>query len=429
MNAHVQPGALQVATPAPAPASNLGRRRKQLFLAFAGAVALAAAGAATYNIVVGSAHVETDNAYVDADTAQVTSLTAGPVAEVRVVDTQAVKRGDVLVVLDDTDRRLDLEGAEAALGDIVRRVRGYQANNTALSGTVAARQADLIRASADLARAQSEYDRRAPLAGSGVVSGEEVTSVKTQLDSARAAFAQAETNIQAAQGARESNNVLIEGVSLDQNPEVIAAQWFECQEGAIASSWNPDFRLLRDLRTPGAKATVASGGHVQLEPRPPYQAFHMRSSTGDGGGMARCRRFLTPALALGLAACATSGNEVRIVSQAHGSDFFSLGAPGVYKASKGLHVGGRVCRMGRSTVFSPRTIRIEHLDNGGRLLDTTYAASPAINRTFDEACRSYSTRVTWTLGEGDTLRACFDHGRACPVAAESKATVAAPAQP
>jgi membrane fusion protein (multidrug efflux system) len=106
----------------------------------------------------------------------------------------------------------------------MRRVRGYQANNTSLSGQVAARQADLIRARAELARAQTEYDRRAPLAGSGAVSGEELTSVKTQLDAAQAAYAQAQANIQAAQGARESNNVLIEGVSLDQNPEVRAAQ-------------------------------------------------------------------------------------------------------------------------------------------------------------------------------------------------------------
>jgi len=223
MNVHVQTDTLQVDTPA-APGPNLSRRRKQLFLAFAGAVALAAAGLATYNIVVASGHAETDNAYVDADTAQVTSLTAGPVAAVRVVDTQAVKRGDVLVVLDDTDRRLDLQQAEAALADVTRRVRGYQANNTSLSGQIEARQADLIRVQAELARAQAEYDRRAPLAGSGAVSGEELTTVKTQLDANRAAFVQARANIQTAQGARESNNVLIEGVSLDQNPEVRAAQ-------------------------------------------------------------------------------------------------------------------------------------------------------------------------------------------------------------
>jgi membrane fusion protein (multidrug efflux system) len=224
MNAHAQPDSLELATPFPAPAAGPNRRRKQLFLAFAGAVALAAAGGAAYKVAAGSRHVETDNAYVDADTAQVTALTAGPVAEVRVVDTQFVRKGDVLVVLDDTDRRLDLQQAEAALADIVRRVRGYAANDTSLSGQVAARQADLIRAHAELARAQAEYDRRAPLAGSGAVSGEELTSVKTQLDAAQAAYAQAEANIKAAQGARESNNVLIEGVTLDQNPEVKAAQ-------------------------------------------------------------------------------------------------------------------------------------------------------------------------------------------------------------
>jgi membrane fusion protein (multidrug efflux system) len=224
MNAHVQADALKAGAPALKPAPDLSRRRKQLFVLFAGAVAIAAAGATAYNLVVGAKHVETDNAYVDADTAQVTSLTAGPVADVRVVDTQAVKKGDVLVVLDDTDRQLDLQQAQAALADIQRRVRGYQANDTSLSGQVAARQADLVRAKAELARAQAEYDRRAPLASSGAVSGEEMTSVKTQLDAAQAAFAQAQANVQAATGARESNNVLIEGVSFDQNPEVRAAQ-------------------------------------------------------------------------------------------------------------------------------------------------------------------------------------------------------------
>jgi hypothetical protein len=65
---------------------------------------------------VASRHAVTDNAYVDAETAQVTALTSGPVAEVRVVDTQAVGKGDVLVVLDDADRRLELEQAQSALG-------------------------------------------------------------------------------------------------------------------------------------------------------------------------------------------------------------------------------------------------------------------------------------------------------------------------
>jgi membrane fusion protein (multidrug efflux system) len=99
-------------------------------------------------------------------------------------------------------------------------VRGYQANDTALNGQIAARQADLVRARAELDRARTEFNRRQPLAKSGAVSGEELTTVKTALDAAEAAFAQAEANLRAAQGAFQANDVLIEGAPLDQNPEV-----------------------------------------------------------------------------------------------------------------------------------------------------------------------------------------------------------------
>ena len=59
----------------------------------------------------------------------------------------------------------------------------------------------------------------------GAVSGEEVTSFKTALESAQAAYAQAHGNLTAAQGAHAANDVLIEGVSLEQNPEVTAARF------------------------------------------------------------------------------------------------------------------------------------------------------------------------------------------------------------
>jgi membrane fusion protein (multidrug efflux system) len=199
-------------------------QRKALFLGLAGVVALAGGGFTLYQTGVAAKHVKTDNAYVDAETAQVTALTNGPVAQVRVVDTQMVRKGDILVVLDATDRRLELEQAQAALGQIERRVRGYQANNGALSGQIAARQADVVRARADLQRAQAEYDRREPLADTGAVSGEEMTAFRTALDAAQAAYSQALANVAAAQGARSANDVLISGVPLDQNPEVVAAR-------------------------------------------------------------------------------------------------------------------------------------------------------------------------------------------------------------
>jgi membrane fusion protein (multidrug efflux system) len=206
------------------PAADTGKRKK-LFFALASVIALAGAGYGVYDVAFASKHVETDNAYVNADVAQVTALTSGPVAQVRVVDTKTVKKGDVLVVLDDTDRRLDLEQAESALAQVERKVRSLQANGAALGGQIAARQADLVRARAELARATSEYQRRLPLAGGGAISDEELTAVKTQMESAQAAFAQAEANLRAAQGSQEANDVLISGLPLDQNPEVTAARF------------------------------------------------------------------------------------------------------------------------------------------------------------------------------------------------------------
>ncbi|HEY2598229.1 MAG TPA: HlyD family efflux transporter periplasmic adaptor subunit [Candidatus Dormibacteraeota bacterium] len=200
------------------------RKRKTLFLALASGIALAGGAFWTYQITVAAKHVATDNAYVDAESAQVTALTSGPVAEVRVVDTQAVKKGDVLVVLDDTDRRLELEQAASALAQAERKIRSYQANDTTLGGQISAREADLIHAKSELQRAQVEYERRKPLAGSGAVSGEEVTSFKTALESAQAAYAQAQANLSSAQGAHQANDVLISGVTLEQNPEVTATR-------------------------------------------------------------------------------------------------------------------------------------------------------------------------------------------------------------
>jgi membrane fusion protein (multidrug efflux system) len=231
MNKPLTPQDLENAAPvaasaaaATAPANPAKSPRKKLLMGLAGTVALAGAAFWTYEHVIASRHVSTDNAYVDAEVAQVTALTSGPVAEVRASDAQMVAKGDVLVVLDDRDRQLEVEQAEAAFGQVLRRVRAYGATDDALAGQMAARVADLQRARADLARAAAEYDRRKPLAGTGAISGEELTAAKSTLEAAQAATRQAEAQLKAAEGMREANNVLISGVSLDDNPEVKAAR-------------------------------------------------------------------------------------------------------------------------------------------------------------------------------------------------------------
>ncbi|MDB5476396.1 MAG: EmrA/EmrK family multidrug efflux transporter periplasmic adaptor subunit [Phenylobacterium sp.] len=199
-------------------------RRRRLLTWLAVAVVIAAVAYGAYALMFAGRTVGTDNAYVGAEVAQVTPLVGGPVAAVPARETQSVRTGQPLVILDDSDARIAVAQAEAALGQAERKVRGYAANDTALGGQVAARQADLGRAQSDLVRARTDLDRRQNLASSGAVSGEELTIAKNQFAQAQAGLAQAQANLRAAQGQREANLTLIEGASLAQNPEVAAAQ-------------------------------------------------------------------------------------------------------------------------------------------------------------------------------------------------------------
>ena len=215
--------------------------RKKLFTLLALTVVAAAVGVFAYEHFFASRYVSTENAYTAAEMAQVTPFVGGIVREVRVSDTQAVRRGDVLVVLvvlDDTDARLALEQAEAELGRAQRRVRGYVANDTSLAAQVIARDSDRIRAEAqlasaasDLERAKVDLERREALSDSGSVSADEVTRARNAfqtataaLAAAKAAAAQTTANRAAALGQREANATLIADTTEAANPEVALAR-------------------------------------------------------------------------------------------------------------------------------------------------------------------------------------------------------------
>ncbi|KRA75504.1 hemolysin D [Caulobacter sp. Root656] len=223
---------------APAPEAKTNGKRKALFAGLGAVVLLGAAAYGAYYALVGSHHVETDNAYVGAYVAQVTPLVGGPVRSVAVNDTQAVKQGQVLVVLDDTDARIALASAQADLATAQRKVRRYLATDQSLSAQIAARDADQVRAAATLASARSDLDRtrvdldrRKALAVTGAVSGDELTraqnayaNAQAAYDSAKAAQVQAAANRAAAVGSLAANTVLTDGTSVDTNPEVAAAR-------------------------------------------------------------------------------------------------------------------------------------------------------------------------------------------------------------
>ena len=221
------------------PSTNLEDRtapmqRKKLFLMLGGAIAAAALAYGSYWTLVASHYVSTDNAYVATEMAQVTAEVPGTVHNVAVVDTQRVKKGDVLLQLDDKDAKLSLAQAEADLSRAQRRVQGYFANDEGLAAQVQARSAEQARAAAllvsaksDLDRAHLDFNRRQVLARNGSVSGEELSNAGNALAVAEAAFhaaeagaRQSEANYRAAQGALKNNQALTADTTVATNPEV-----------------------------------------------------------------------------------------------------------------------------------------------------------------------------------------------------------------
>lgn len=210
-------------------------RRKKVLAGLAGALLLAGGG---WYMFHDSGEVSTDNAYVGAESAQVTPLIAAAVVDVPVVNTQFVHKGDVLLRLDDSDFRLAVEKAEAAYLKARRQYVQSSATSGSLSAQVDARAADIGQARAQLVAAQStvekakaDLDRREHLAGNGFVSREELTSYRnsyvsaqSNLREAQAAIAQAEASRGAAQQSYAANQALIQGTSVDTGPDVAAAK-------------------------------------------------------------------------------------------------------------------------------------------------------------------------------------------------------------
>ena len=222
----------------PASTSNNEPRRNKLLLALGGVVGTAAVVTAAYWYLYGSHFVSTDNAYAAVEIAQVTPSVSGTISEVRVTDTQSVRKGDVLVVIDPTDAKLALAQAEADLGSAIRRVRGYVANDSGLAAQIAARAADERRAAAQLASAEADFERakidlqrREALSTSGSVSGDELTraqnafaAAEANLTVAQASTAQAKANRDAAIGSKDANAALIANSTEETNPEVALAR-------------------------------------------------------------------------------------------------------------------------------------------------------------------------------------------------------------
>jgi membrane fusion protein (multidrug efflux system) len=189
-------------------AQNPGKRKLMLML-LAATVAVAGAAYGGYYYTIGRFEQSTDDAYVSGNLVQLTPQVSGTVVAVNADDTQIVKQGEPVVTLDGADARVALLNAEATLGQTVRQVSGLYVNNDFYAANIAQRESDLARANDDL-------KRREAVAGTGAVSGEDISHAQ---DSVRSA----EASLEAARQQAEANHALTDRTTIGQHPDVQAA--------------------------------------------------------------------------------------------------------------------------------------------------------------------------------------------------------------
>lgn len=198
-------------------------KRKTALMALGGVVLLGLIGYGVYQMLVGARYEKTDNAYVNANVVQITPLVGGTVRAIYADDTDFVKAGQKLVSLDPADSRVALDQAESQLAQTVREVRTLYANNGTFESQIKLRDADLQRASSELARLQSDVARRAPLLSSGAIGREEYEHAVAQVTSAKSSVAAAQSALQTAREQLSSNQVLTDGTSVAEHPNVLRA--------------------------------------------------------------------------------------------------------------------------------------------------------------------------------------------------------------
>jgi membrane fusion protein, multidrug efflux system len=171
------------------------------------AVLLVLAG--LYFFRAASPYRTTDDAYVHGNQVYLAPLVGGTVVSITADDTDLVRRGQPVVILDDSDARVALQQAEATLDDTMRKVRQFYDNVSQFEANVDARKTDL-------SRAENDYQRRTAVRN-GSVSAEEITHAQDGLNAARAALKAAEQQLAAARA-------LVAGTDLEHHPMVLQAE-------------------------------------------------------------------------------------------------------------------------------------------------------------------------------------------------------------
>jgi membrane fusion protein (multidrug efflux system) len=224
------------------------KRGKKPFLILGGVVAVFAAITGIYLLATANQE-STDDAQVEADVVPIAARVNGQIAKRLVEDNQRVKKGDVLIQIDDADftarvrqaeAELDTARAQAAAADAQVQVveasakGGLQTARASFSGSsmgVANAEAQLAVARAGLERSKAEahkgeldLQRTKQLVAGNALPRERLDNAQVAYDASQAALAQAQAQVAAASEMRRLASTRVDEARgrLDQSTPIAA---------------------------------------------------------------------------------------------------------------------------------------------------------------------------------------------------------------
>lgn len=174
-------------------------RRRLILIGFA-VVAVCLAGYFGIRYVTYGQFIEsTDDAYVKADTTAIAARVTGYVSKVHVSDNQSVRKGDVLVSIDDVDFKAKVEQAQAAADAKQAVLDSLQSKLNLERKLIDAAEARVNSAVADQRRAAADLSRASELRATGSGSRQAYDRALADAKKADAAVASARADLAAEQ--------------------------------------------------------------------------------------------------------------------------------------------------------------------------------------------------------------------------------------
>jgi membrane fusion protein (multidrug efflux system) len=224
------------------------RRRYLIILAIVVVLGIVAYG--LYWFLYARFYETTDDAYVSGDVIAITSRENATVLALHADNTQSVRRGQLLIELDPVKADVAMQAAEA---NLARTIRSVRTNFSKLDEG----GAQIAAARVQLAQAQSDYRRRS--SAGAAVSTEELAHARDSVAGAQAA-------LNVAQSSLAQNRASVEGTSVANNPDVLAAI-AQLRQAAITQA---HMRLFAPTDGVIAQRTVQIG--QQIAPGTPLMA-------------------------------------------------------------------------------------------------------------------------------------------------------------